>query len=98
MKAELFVIVFCLVAVGAFVTYERHKAGNGLESNIKISNGDYNEEMNYAGKIIFSDDENSIKSISPSGFLHFTENEKSMKVDADMQGNISDCLGDGCEK
>ncbi|MBS1667640.1 MAG: hypothetical protein JST58_09715 [Bacteroidetes bacterium] len=88
MKPEYFVIAFCLILTGAYLTYAKHQHAFGNESTIVINSNGFNEEINYSGKIVFSDDETSIKSISKGGYLKFKENDWQLKAD-DKNGLIT---------
>ena len=81
MKPEYFVIAFCLILTGAYLTYAKHQHAFGNESTIVIKNGGFTEEINYSGKIVFSDDETSIKSISKGGYIKFKENDRQLKAE-----------------
>jgi hypothetical protein len=98
MKAELFVIIFFALFVGAYFTYEKHKSGGNNESTIVISNGNYYEEIKYSGKIEFSDDEISVKSISPGGHIDFRQNDKKIIAESNKEGMISYRISDGDNK
>jgi hypothetical protein len=94
MKAESFVIVFCLVGAGAWFTYAKH-AGNlhmegrpANEQNIVISSDDLYEEIRYAGRINFNADESAIETMSPNGYLKYTKNDQLLAVVADSSGRI----------
>src|ERR1700734_37274 len=89
MKAKYFVVVFCLLFAGAILTYERHKLGWNRDSSIVIRSDNSYEEIKYSGKISFSEDESSIKSISPNGYLEFRKNEDRMVARSNKDGQIS---------
>lgn len=95
MKAEVFAAGFLLVFAGAWFTYAKHngslhfKGMNDRGQNIVISSDNFYEEINYSGKISFSDDETAIDHIAPGGYIKYTKNEQVMQANSDSGGNIS---------
>ena len=94
MKAETFVVAFCLVGAAAWFTYAKH-AGNlnieGIHSNeqtIVINSDGFYEEMKYAGSVQFNEEETAIAAISPGGYLKYTLNEQQLNAVADSSGHI----------
>ena len=63
-----------------------------------ISSDNFYEEIKYAGKIDFNDDETSIKSISPNGYLDFRKNEERLIAKSTKQGSINYELTEGDNK
>jgi hypothetical protein len=99
MKAEYFVVVFCLLFAGAYFTYAKRTGGWGNnDSSIVISSDNFYEEIKYAGKINFTDDETSFKSISPGGYINFRKNEERVIAKSNKQGVISYELSEGDNK
>ena len=68
---------------------KKHKNGWRDDSTIVINNDNFYEEIKYAGRINFSDDETSIKSITPNGYLRFTKNEEKVNVESDKNGLLT---------
>jgi hypothetical protein len=89
MKAEYFVVIFCLLFAGAFFTYSKRTSWGHNDSSIIINSDNFYEEIKYSGKIDFNDDETGIKSITPGGYLNFIRNEEKLVVKSDRQGTIS---------
>jgi hypothetical protein len=98
MKAEFFVVAFCLLFAGAYFTYARHRDVGNNDSSIVISSDGSYEEIKHSGKIDFTDDETSIKNISPGGFLNYRKNEEKLIAKSDKQGVISYELTNGDNK
>ena len=99
MKAEYFVVIFCLLFAGAYFTYAKRTGGWGNnDSSIVISGDNFYEEIKYAGKIDFTDDETSFKSISPGGYINFRRNEERVIAKSSKQGVISYELTEGDNK
>lgn len=90
MKAEYFVVIFCLLFAGAYFTYAKRMNGWGNnDSSIVISGDNFYEEIKYSGRIAFSDDETSFKSITPGGYINFRKNEDRVIAKSNKQGMIS---------
>ncbi|MFC2138097.1 hypothetical protein ACFLTE_07990 [Bacteroidota bacterium] len=56
-------------------------------------------EIKYKGKIVVTDDDKDIKSISPGGYLHIEKmafgNERSIKIESDVNGNLTNKYYEG---
>jgi len=50
--------------------------------------------LTHSGTVVFTDDMEGIKSITPKGFLYYDENGDKLSVTCDAQGNISYQLND----
>lgn len=99
MKAEYFVVIFCLLFAGAYFTYAKRVNGWGNnDSSIVISGENFYEEIKYSGRISFTDDETSFKSITPGGYIHFRKNEDRVTAKSNKQGVISYELSEGDNK
>jgi hypothetical protein len=94
MKAESFVIAFCLVGAGAWFTYAKHAGNLRIEGNraneqtIVINSDNFYEEIRYAGHINFNDEETAITALSPGGYLKYTRDDQLLTVVADSSGRI----------
>ncbi|MCF6359496.1 MAG: hypothetical protein L3J29_01900 [Cyclobacteriaceae bacterium] len=68
----------------------------------KNNNGVSNTELEYRGKIIFTDDETDVKSISPGGFLRFSKRSFGTKrlivLEGESNGNIYREYKEGSKK
>ncbi|HXB42574.1 MAG TPA: hypothetical protein VNV85_00880, partial [Puia sp.] len=99
MKAEYFVVIFCLLFAGAYFTYIKRTGSWGNNDSSIVINGDnFYEEIKYGGRIVFADDETSIKSITPGGYLNFRKNEERLIAKSSSQGVISYELTEGNSK
>lgn len=76
----LIICVFGLIAChhGRYRTVTIVSKGNGESVKIK-----------YMGEVKFSADTNSIQSISPGGYLVYRNNNKSLEVESNEQGQLS---------
>ncbi len=99
MKAEYFVVIFCLLFAGAYFTYAKRLNGWGNnDSSIVISGDNFYEEIKYSGRIDFSDDETSFKSITPGGYINFRKNEDRVIAKSNKRGLITYELSEGDNK
>lgn len=57
-------------------------------SRIVVNNGIDRLNINYTGEIKFTEDETSIKSISPNGHLKYRKNNKKLEVKSGANGNF----------
>ena len=89
MKAEFFVVGFCIVFAGAWFTYAKHTGGLSFaghtanEQNIIIRSDNEYEEIKYTGKITFNEPETGIEYISPGGYIKYTRNGQTLEVKPD---------------
>jgi len=96
MKLLFFLVALCLVLLRAYFSI----AGHGPQSTknngtITVGIGDYHVQVKWSGKIVLSEDERSIASIAPGGYLKFRENDAKMAAESNLQGEISYTLYDG---
>jgi len=99
MKAEYFVVIFCLLFAGAYFTYAKRMNGWGNNDSSIVINGDnFYEEIKYSGRIAFTDDETSFKSITPGGYINFRKNDDRVIAKSNKQGLISYELSEGDSK
>ncbi|HLI92564.1 MAG TPA: hypothetical protein VKU83_03105 [Puia sp.] len=97
MKLTFFLVAFflilmrvCLPAIGLW--------HHGPEQGTMVMESDnYHEGIWWSGKYRLSDDDRSVSSISPGGYLKFRENDTTMKLESDLQGRISYTLYNGRE-
>jgi hypothetical protein len=77
MKTQLLkgtLIILLLIPVIAFSQTEIKVSSKGNQTHTyKSNNGVSSTELEYRGKIIFTDDETDVKYISPGGFLRFSK-------------------------
>jgi hypothetical protein len=86
MKPELFVSAFLLVMGGVCLVWARHNGQlqiAGMHPNnhhIVVNSDEYHEELEYAGRIGISEDETTLQSISPDGYLRYIRNDSSIEI------------------
>ncbi len=92
-----FLIAFCLISVRVYFSWSgKDKERRGVsESNMVIKSDDLYEEINYAGKFEFTEDESAFKSISPGGYFKFRLNDEKVKAESNLQGRIEYSIFDG---
>ena len=96
MKLFFFLTAFCLVLLRAYFAWSGHGSANDSNNgSMTISSGDFLEQIKWSGKVILSDDEKSIVSIPPGGYLKFRENDIRMVAESNLRGEISYRLYDG---
>jgi len=96
MKLLFFLVALCLVMLQAYFSISRHgKHSDDNDGTMTISDGDYYEQIKWSGKIVLSEDENSISSIPPGGYLKFRENDARMNAESNLKGEITYQLYDG---
>jgi len=96
MKLFFFLTALCLVMLRAYFAWSGHGPRNdNNDGTMTISNGDFYEQIKWSGKVILSDDERSIVSIPPGGYLKFRENDIRMTAESNLRGEISYQLYDG---
>lgn len=89
MKPELFVSAFLLVMGGVVLVWARHNGQlqiAGIRSNnhhIVVNADGYREELEYAGRIGIAEDETTVQSLSPDGYLHYIRNDSSIEITND---------------
>ena len=70
----------------------QHKSGDDQKGNYIWSNDNQRIEIEYKGRIEFTDDDADVKALSPGGYLRIREgrlpNRTSVEFDADDKGNI----------
>ncbi|HWK05874.1 MAG TPA: hypothetical protein VNS58_19670 [Puia sp.] len=95
MKLTFFLIAFCLVLLRVY--FGSWHAGKD-DVTITIGNGDDYEQIKYGGKIVLSDDETDIKSISPGGYIKYRKNSRKMSAESNVKGEITYVLTDNGDK
>ncbi len=98
MKLLFFLVALCLVLLRAYFSvlgFGKHNDSNN--GTMTVKNGDYYEQVKWSGKVVLSEDEQSIVSISPGGYLKFKENDAKMIAESNLKGEISYNLFDGNE-
>ncbi len=96
MKLLFFLVALCLVMLQAYFFINRHgKHSDDNDGTMTISDGDYYEQIKWSGKVVLSEDENSIASIPPGGYLKFRENDARMNAESNLKGEITYQLFDG---
>ncbi|MEP6746889.1 MAG: hypothetical protein ABJB86_04135 [Bacteroidota bacterium] len=96
MKLLFFLVALCLVLLRAYFSFTNHGTHNDdNDGTMTIGIGDYYAQIKWSGKVIFSDDENSIVSIPPGGYLKFRENDAKLTAESNLQGEIHYTLYDG---
>lgn len=95
MKLTFFLIALALILLRlCYPTLEIWSNGHGHGTMVMRSDN-YIQEIKWAGKVRFSDDEKSVAEISPGGYLKFRENDTSLKAESNLQGEISYSLFNG---
>jgi hypothetical protein len=95
MKITFFLIAFCLVFMRMYFSWTGHW-GRGDNEGTMVSTGDnFDVKIKWSGKVKFNDDETAIASITPGGYLRYTNNDKKMFAESNLQGDISYTLYDG---
>lgn len=79
-KSKLIGLALCLIIAAASC-----KRGN----SITITNGHEYLKINYSGDIRFNDDETSIQSITPDGYLEFKKNHIKLLAESNFHGEVS---------
>lgn len=98
MKLYFFLVALCLVMLRAFFSFTGHGRHNDdNEGTMTVRINDYYEQIKWSGKAVLSEDETSIASIPPGGYLKFRENELKMVAESNLQGEIGYTLYDGHE-
>lgn len=95
MKLTFFLIAFFLILLRVYYSWAGHAHRTDNDGNITVSSDNYREEIHWSGKVKLSDDEMSIASISPGGYLKFRENDTKLSAESNLQGEISYTLFDG---
>jgi hypothetical protein len=97
MKLIFFLIAFCLITIRIYFSWAwKDKENRGVsESNMVIKGDHFYEEIKYSGKFQLTDDETGFKSISPGGYYKFIKNEKSVKAESNLKGEIDYTISDG---
>jgi len=96
MKLLFFLVALCLVMLQAYFSINRHgKHSDDDDGTMTIKNGDYYEQIKWSGKVVLSEDENSITYIPPGGYLKFRENDARMIAESNLKGEIAYQLYDG---
>lgn len=77
--------------------------GKGNKTHTYVNNNGINStELEYRGKIIFTDDETDVKYISPGGFIRFSKrsfgNRRTIELEADSNGDINRTYREGRTK
>lgn len=85
---------FISLVIGIIVMSASCHHGNTIINN----NGSVYVEINYEGEITFNDDETSIQSITPDGFLKYRRNDKRLFAQSNYHGEISYELYEGGKK
>ena len=96
MKLLFFLVALGLVLLSAYFSFTGHGRHNDNNNGtLTVSTGDYYEQVKWSGKIVLSEDENSIASIPPGGYLKFRENNAKLVAESNLQGEIGYTLYDG---
>jgi len=96
MKLLFFLVALCLVLLRAYFSFTSHGQHNDNNNGtMTVSMGDYYEQVKWSGKIVLSEDESAIASISPGGYLKFRENDAKLVAESNLQGEIAYTLYDG---
>ncbi len=97
MKLIFFLIAFCLITIRIYFSWAwKDRENRGVsESNMVIKGDHFYEEIKYSGKFQLTDDETGFKSISPGGYFKFIKNEKSVKAESNLKGEIDYTISDG---
>ncbi|MGC4036891.1 MAG: hypothetical protein QM764_13110 [Chitinophagaceae bacterium] len=96
MKLLFFLAALILVSLRAWFLYDNRGGHNDdKHGTVTISIGDHKVQYKWFGKIALSDDERTIKSIQPGGYLKFKENDIRMSAESNVQGEITYSLYDG---
>ena len=95
MKLTFFLIAFFLILFRVYFSWAGHRGHGNDDGNMTIRGDDYIEEINWSGKVRLSDDEKTISSISPGGYLKFRENDRKLEAESNLQGEVSYRLYDG---
>ncbi|MGC4038632.1 MAG: hypothetical protein QM764_21900 [Chitinophagaceae bacterium] len=96
MKLLFFLAALILVSLRAWFLYDNRGGHNDdKHGTVTISIGDHKVQYKWFGKIALTDDEHSIKSIQPGGYLKFKENDIRMSAESNVQGEITYSLFDG---
>lgn len=100
MKLTFFLIALALVMLRlCYPTLEIWSNRNGRGHGSMVMRSDnYIQEIKWAGKVRFSDDEKSVAEISPGGYLKYRENDTTLKAESNLQGEISYSLFNGESK
>jgi hypothetical protein len=88
MKLIFFLIAFSLVFLRVYFTGPWHDKSGKDDVTISISTSDYTERISYGGKIILSEDETAISSMSPGAFIKYRKNDRKLIAEANLQGEI----------
>jgi hypothetical protein len=97
MKLTFFLIAFFLILFRVYFSWAGHRGHSNDEGNILIKGDNYIEEIHWSGKVRLSDDEKTIGSISPGGYLKLRENDRKLEAESNLQGEVSYMLYDGHE-
>ena len=97
MKLIFFLIAFCLVSFRVYLSWSgKDRENRGVsESNMVIRSDHFYEEIKYAGKFQFNEDETAFKSISPGGYFKFRLNDERIKAESNLKGEIEYTIYDG---
>jgi hypothetical protein len=95
MKLTFFLIAFFLILLRVYYSWAGYAHRRDDDGNIITRSDNYIEEIHWSGKVKLSDDEKSIASISPGGYLKFRENDQKLVAESNLQGEISYTLFDG---
>lgn len=95
MKMTFFLIAFCLVFIRLYLGWTGQWGYNGDDGTITSDNGDDYTQLKWSGKAKLNENETSIESITPGGYLKFTHNDERMVAESNLQGDITYDLHDG---
>jgi hypothetical protein len=106
MKTQFIKIIFIAVfflPTFSFGQDEIEINGKGNQTHTySNNNGVTSTDLEYRGKIIFTDDEEDVKYISPGGFIKFSKrsfgNRRTIKLEGEAQGEISREYREGGKK
>jgi hypothetical protein len=97
MKLLFFLIAFFAIFLRVYLGYT-HLWNSGDEGSMTIKGDGLYEQMKWSGKVELSEDETTIKSISPGGYLKYRHNDKKMIAESNSQNGISYEIFDGDNK
>ncbi|HEV7620756.1 MAG TPA: hypothetical protein VGO09_03435 [Flavisolibacter sp.] len=89
MKIAFFLIAFSLVFFRFYTSLKGTSNQWENKGTMTISNGDHFEELKFAGKIVLNNDETTIVSMSPGGYLKYKNDNDKFSAESNLQGKIT---------
>jgi hypothetical protein len=77
-------IALVLLMLMSFISCRR-----GNRTTIETNDGSSSQKIEYAGRIIFSQDQTRIESIAKGGYVKFTRNGKSVEAELGRDGKVT---------